>query len=204
MQIHGYDFTKRMEATLWDAVGEAQALNHEYIGTEHLLLAILADRDGSRATVLRNLGVDLHATSNRVLSVVRPGVGGSDPRSGALLPLTSRTKKALELAKVEAQALSHSKIDTEHLLLGMLAEGKGVAAQVLMEAGVTLGTARSQVAAILGTTSDDPRYRTSEVTAGEQPAFVRVVLGYQNGAVISKQFTTTREAKRFLDEQDSV
>ena len=204
MQITGYNFTKRLQGTLWDAVAQAQALNHEYIGTEHLLLALLAGRDACGATALRGLGVDLQATANRVLTTVKRGIGVRDASSGALLPFTSRSKAVLELAKEEAHRLNHALIGTEHLLLGMLAEGKGIAAQVLQDAGVDLEKARSQVVAILGTTSDDDRQRTNAVPAGEQPAFVRVVLEYTNGAVVSKDFTTTREAMVFLDGQRDV
>ena len=204
MRIEGYDFTERMEATLWDAVGEAQALNHEYIGTEHLLIALLRAREGCGATALRRLGVDVHAATKRVLTVVQRGKGEHTTSSGALLPFTSRSKKVLELAKEEAQALHHPLIGTEHLLLGILAEGKGIAAQVLVAAGVGLEKARGQVIAVCETTSDDDRGRDKEVPVGEQPAIVRVALEYMNGAIVSKQFTTTREATAFLEGEGRV
>ena len=204
MQIDGYSFTQRMQATLWDAVAEAQSLHHEYIGTEHLLLALLHARDGRAASALRSLGVDSLATANRVLAIVRRGTGSRDASSGALLPFSSRAKKVLELAKGEARALNHPLIGTEHLLLGLVAETKGVAAQVLLEAGVDFAKTRSAVLAILGTTSDDERHRTNDVPAGEQPAFLRVMLEYNNGAVVSKQFPTIREAIVFLEEQRRV
>jgi hypothetical protein len=86
----------------------------------------------------------------------------------------------------------------------MLAEGKGIAAQVLQDSGVDLEKARSQVVAILGTTSDDDSRASNEVPAGDQPASVRVVLEYMNGAVVSKQFTTTREAAAFLEGEGRV
>ena len=204
MQIPGYNFTKRLQGTLWDAVAQAQALNHEYVGTEHLLLALLLGRDGCGATALRSLGVDLQAVADRVLSTVRPGIGARDSSSGALLPFTSRSKTVLELAKEEARRMNHALIGTEHLLLGMFAERKGIAAQVLHDAGVDLDKARSEVLAILAKTSDDDRYRTNDVPTGEQPAFVRVVLEYTNGAVVSKNFTTAREAMVFLEGHDRV
>src|SRR3954464_10711935 len=102
MRIDGYELTQRMHATLGDAAGEAQALNHEYIGTEHLLLALLAARQGAGATALRKLGVDLDAVANRVLTIVRRGSAWNGGSSGALLPLTSRAKKVLALAGEEA------------------------------------------------------------------------------------------------------
>src|SRR6185437_4395953 len=138
MQIDGSNFTKRLQATLWDAVAQAQMLGQEYIGTEHLLLALAANRDGLGAAALRGLGVDTQAVDNRMLTLLqrsRSSYGGS---SRALLPFSSRSKKVLELAKGEAQALHHPLIGTDHLLMAMLAEGGGIAAQVLMDSGVDL------------------------------------------------------------------
>ena len=201
MQIDGYNFTERMQATFWGAVGEAQSLGQEYIGTEHLLLALLAGRVGCGAAALRSLGVDLQAAENRVLAILQRSRGLRSASSGALLPVTSRGKKVLELAKEEARSLDHPLIGTEHLLLGMLVEGKGVAAQVLHESGVDLEKARSRVLTIRETIADDDHYA---VPADEQPALVRVVLEYVNGAVLSKQFTTAREAAAFLEEQGRV
>jgi ATP-dependent Clp protease ATP-binding subunit ClpA len=204
MQIHGYDFTERMEATLWDAVGEAQALNHEYIGTEHFLIALLRAREGCAATALRRLGVDAQASVKRVLTIVQRGKGENSASSGALLPMTSRAKKVLELARDEARNLDHRLIGTDHLLLGMLAEGKGIAAQVLVDPGVDLDKARAQVIAIRKATSDEDLGRDNDVPVGEQPSTVRVVLEYLNGATVSRQFTTTREATAFLEGEGRV
>ena len=204
MQIPGYDFTKQMQATLWDAVAQAQALGHEYIGTEHLLLALLARRDGLGAATLRSLGVDTKAAQNRILTVIQRGQGRYGASSGALLPFTSRSKRVLELASAEAQRLHHPLIGTEHLLLGMLAEGKGIAAQVLMESGVDLDKARRQVIALRETTSDDDHGRANEAPIGEPPAIVRVELEYMNGAIVSRQFTTMREATAFLEGEGRV
>lgn len=202
MHIDGYSFTKTMQATLWDAVAQAQALNHEYIGTEHLLLALLARRGGRAATVLRRLRVDARTAENRVLTILQRGRSVYGANSAALLPFTSRSKKVLELAKGEAQALQQPLVGTEHLLLGMLAERKGIAAQVLIDLGVDPEKARSEVLQISGTSSEDDAI--TEVPAGEPPEFVRVVLEYTNGAVVSKDFTTSREAVVFLEGQGRV
>ena len=204
MHMDGYNFTKRMQGTLWDAVGQAQALNHQYIGTEHLLLALLASGETCGAIVLRRLGVDLQATRHRVLAVIKPGIGSRDPSSGSLLPFSSRSKIVLGLAKEEAHALKHDLIGTEDLLLGMIAEGKGVAAQLLAEAGVDLERARSEVVATRRTTSDDERGGTPAAPGREQPTLVRVELEYMNGAVVSKHFTTAREAAAFLEGEGRV
>ena len=188
---------------LSEAGGEAQALNHEYIGTEHLLLALLGARDGRGAAAIRRLGIDRHAAVNRVLEIVQRGRGIHHVSSAALLPLTSRAKKVLELGRDQARALNDGRIGSEHLLLGLVAEAKGVAAQVLGDAGVDFAKAHSAVLAILGSISDDER-RTNEVPAGEEPAFLRIVLEYNNGAVVSKHFTTIGEAVVFLEEQRRV
>jgi ATP-dependent Clp protease ATP-binding subunit ClpC len=204
MQIPGYDLTKRMQATLWDAVAQAQMLGHEYIGTEHLLLALLARRDGLGTAALRSLGVDTKAAQDRILTVIQRGQGSYGASSAALLPFSSRSKKVLELAKGEARALHHPLIGTEHLLLGMVAEGKGIAAQVLMDSGVDLEKARKQVIALRETSSDDDHGRANEVPVGEPPAIVRVEVEYMNGAIVSRQFTTTREATAFLEGEGRV
>lgn len=162
MQIYDYNFTKRLQATLW-------------------------------------LGVDTEAARNRMLTILQRGQGRYDASSAALLPFTSRSKKVLELAKEEAQALHHPLVGTEHLLLGLLAEGKGIAAQVLMDSGASLEKAGKQVVALREMTSDDDRSRDNEVPVGEHPAIVRVELEYMNGAIVSRQFTTTREATAFLE-----
>jgi ATP-dependent Clp protease ATP-binding subunit ClpC len=193
-----YKLTDKMHAILAAAAGEAQALNHEYIGTEHLLLALLAARESCAATALRNLGVDLAKAANRLLSVVQRGRSYDSPNSGALLPLTSRAKKVLELAAEQAGALNHSYVGTEHLLLGLLAEGKGVAANVLFESGVGLASVRAEVLRILGVELDQAGHEMREVPPNEPPSRVAIVLEYKNGAVLSRHFTTTRDAIAFL------
>jgi ATP-dependent Clp protease ATP-binding subunit ClpC len=202
--MRSYDFTERMHAILGDAAGEAQALSHEYIGTEHLLLALLAAKESCGATALHNLGVDLKATANRVLTAVQRGRRVISISSAALLPFTSRAKNVLELAAEEARAWNHSHVGTEHLLLGLVAEGKGIAAQVLFEAGVGLANARAAVLAILGTAPDHVTRATKVTPANEQASHVAVVLEYKNGAVVSKHFTTPDDAIAFLEAQRPV
>ena len=114
------------------------------------------------------------------------------------MPLTSRAKSVLQLAAEEARRLNHSYVGTEHLLLGLLAEGKGVAAGVLFESGVNLPRARAEVIRMLTFESDQVGDATDEVPTNEPPSRVAVVLEYENGAVLSKHFTTTHEAIAFL------
>ena len=146
--MHGYNFTERVRKVLAYARQEAVALRHEYVGTEHILLALVREGGGVADTVLQNLGVDQEALRDRLLSVVQSGKSDPDRPD---LPYTSRAKKVLELAMSEARHLNHAYVGTEHLLLGLIAERKGIAAQVLAEAGVTLEAAREEVLRILGT-----------------------------------------------------
>ncbi|HKN68800.1 MAG TPA: Clp protease N-terminal domain-containing protein [Gemmatimonadaceae bacterium] len=104
--------------------------------------------------------------------------------------------KRMQATLWAAHALHHPLIGTEHLLLGMIAESRGIAAQVLADSGIDLDKARKQVVAVRERMSDD---EDNEVPVGEQPAIVRVMLEYMNGATLSKRFTTTREASAFLE-----
>jgi ATP-dependent Clp protease ATP-binding subunit ClpC len=149
--MQGYNFTQRMRVVLATARDEADTLNHEYVGTEHLLLALVHEGDrsdsasgpGIAMTVLRTLGVDPEAVANRILGLVQRGQ--SRRMSGPDLPYTSRAKKVLELAMKEARELNHSYVGTEHLLLGLVREEKGIAAQVLAVSGLRLEHARAEV-----------------------------------------------------------
>jgi ATP-dependent Clp protease ATP-binding subunit ClpA len=155
--MNGYNFTERVRRTLAHAREEANELNHEYVGTEHILLGIIREQEGVAITVLTNLNVDLDRIHEIILQTVKRG-GPGPMRSD--LPYTSRAKKVLELAMSEARDLNHSYVGTEHALLGLLREEKGIAAQVLHDAGVTLDAARSETKRILGTVepeSNKPR-----------------------------------------------
>jgi DNA-binding transcriptional regulator YhcF (GntR family) len=140
--LSGYNFTERARKVLAMTREEARRLRHEYMGTEHMLLAIMLERGCTGATVLQDLGVDLHRVRRRIEKVVKEGRAVPPPE--AQLPYTSRAKKVLELAMVEARELNHSHVGTEHLVLGLLREERGIAAQVLTVAGVTLDAARAE------------------------------------------------------------
>lgn len=148
MAMTGYNFTERVRKVLAYAREEANGLQHEYVGTEHILLALIREGEGVADTVLTNLGVDQEKLRDSLLAVVKPG-RSDEPRMD--LPYTSRAKKVLELAMHEARVLNHSYVGTEHLLLGLIAEAKGIAAQVLVVAGVTLEAAREETLRVLGT-----------------------------------------------------
>jgi ATP-dependent Clp protease ATP-binding subunit ClpC len=134
-------FTDRARRVLVLAQEEARLLNHNFIGTEHLLIALIEERDGVAAHSLRDLGITLEAVRNRVEEII--GASASTPSGGA--PFTPRTKKVLELSLREALQLNHSYIGTEHLLLGLVREGEGVGAQVLRDLGVELSDVRETV-----------------------------------------------------------
>ncbi len=138
-------FTERARRVLTLAQEEAQRFNHSYIGTEHLLLGLVREGDGVAAKVLGNLGVEL----NKVRSAVEFIIGRGDRQASGEIGLTPRAKKVIELAVDEARRLQHSYIGTEHLLLGLVREGEGIAAGVLESLGVNLERVRAETQRIL-------------------------------------------------------
>ena len=147
--MNGYNFTERVRKVLAMAREEAARLHHEYVGTEHILLGLIREGEGVAAAVLQNLSVDLEEIQQKIEDTVKKGKAAQT--TGPDLPYTSRAKKVLELAMSEARELSHSYVGTEHLLLGLLREEKGIAAQVLADAGVNLDAARAETLRLLGT-----------------------------------------------------
>jgi ATP-dependent Clp protease ATP-binding subunit ClpC len=152
--MNGYNFTERVRKVLAMAREEAARLHHEYVGTEHILLGLIREGEGVAATVLQNLNVELDEIQQKIEETVKKGKAAS--ATGPDLPYTSRAKKVLELAMSEARELAHSYVGTEHLLLGLLREEKGIAAQVLTDAGVNLEAARAETLRILGTEMPNP------------------------------------------------
>ncbi|HOX20828.1 MAG TPA: Clp protease N-terminal domain-containing protein [Gemmatimonadales bacterium] len=146
--MNGYNFTDRVRKVLQMAREEAARLHHEYVGTEHILLGLIREGEGVAAGVLQNLNVDLEDIQQKIEETVKRGKAAA--AAGPDLPYTSRAKKVLELAMVEARELNHSYVGTEHLLLGLLREEKGIAAQVLADAGVSLEQSRAETLRILG------------------------------------------------------
>ena len=116
--MQGYNFTERVRRVLAEARKEAAFLHHEYVGTEHLLLALIREGQGCGATALQNLNVELGDVAQKIEQAVKQGRAAQ--RTGPDLPYTSRAKKVLELATEEARELNHKYIGTEHLLLGLL------------------------------------------------------------------------------------
>jgi len=152
MSSNGYNFTARVRNVLAMAREEAARLHHEYVGTEHILLGVIKEGEGVAATVLQAMNVDLEDVQQRIEEQVKKGKASQ--ATGPDLPYTSRAKKVLELAMAEARELNHSYVGTEHLLLGLLREEKGIAAQVLTDAQVNLDAARTETLRLLGSATD--------------------------------------------------
>src|ERR1700754_2410163 len=142
-------FTDRARKVMQLANQEAQRFNHEYIGTEHILLGLVKEGSGVAANVLKNLDIDLRKIRLEVEKIVQHGPGGEQVVMGRL-PHTPRAKKVIESSIEEARNLNHNYVGTEHLLLGLLREQEGVAAQVLMNLGLKLEDVREEVLSLLG------------------------------------------------------
>jgi ATP-dependent Clp protease ATP-binding subunit ClpA len=141
-------FTDRARKVMQLANQEAKNHRHEYIGTEHILLGLVKEGSGVAANVLKNLDIDLGKVRLEVEKIV---LGGPDMVAMEKLPQTPRAKKVVEFAIEEARNLNHNYVGTEHLLLGLVREQEGVAAQVLMNLGLKLEDVREEVLNLLGT-----------------------------------------------------
>ena len=145
-------FSDRARRVVVLAQEESRRLNHNYIGTEHLLLGLTSEREGVAAQVLLSLGVSLDAVRTQVEEII----GRGDDSPAGHIPFTPRSKKVLELSLREALALGHNYIGTEHILLGLIREGEGVAAQVLVKLGADLPVVRDRVITALGAMQPPP------------------------------------------------
>src|SRR5690606_26271844 len=138
-------FTDRARRVVVLAQEEAKMLNHNYIGTEHILLGLIHEGEGVAAKALESLGISLDAVREQVQDII--GQGQQQPTGH--IPFTPRAKKVLELSLREALQLGHNYIGTEHILLGLIREGEGIAAQVLVKLGADLNRVRQQVIQLL-------------------------------------------------------
>jgi len=158
-------FTDRARKVMALANQEAQRLNHEYIGTEHILLGLVKEGSGVGANVLKNLDVDLRKVRLEVEKLVK---AGPEMVTMGRLPQTPRAKKVIEYAIEEARNLNHNYVGTEHLLLGLLREHDGVAAQVLMNLGLKLEEVREEVLNLLGAGNENAEGNTGGGGGGEK------------------------------------
>jgi ATP-dependent Clp protease ATP-binding subunit ClpC len=171
--MNGFNFTGRTRKVLALARTETSRLRHEYTGTEHILLGLIREGNGVGITVIRNLGIDpdqLRATVEQQLPKSK-----AETETGPEHPFTSRAKKVLELAMAAAYNLDHAYVGTEHILLGLLAEAKGIPAQVLRAHGITLETARAETIRLLGET---PRMNMARNSSGMESISARKPLSY--------------------------
>jgi ATP-dependent Clp protease ATP-binding subunit ClpC len=166
-------FTDRARKVMQLANQEAQRFNHEYIGTEHILLGLVKEGTGVAANVLKNLDIDLRKIRLEVEKIVQ---AGPDMVTMGKLPQTPRAKKVIEYSIEEARTLNHNYVGTEHLLLGLLREQEGVAAQVLMNLGLKLEDVREEVLNLLGHNMESSESgsgggeRTTSKTKSKTPA----------------------------------
>ncbi len=161
-------FTKRARRVLTLAQEEAQRLNHNYIGTEHLLLGLVREENGVAVRVLKELNVDLKQIRERVERTV----GRGQRAMYGKLSLTPRTKRVIEMAVDEARRLGHHYIGTEHLLLGLIREGEGVAVDVLRSLGVSLDKVRAQTARVMMENATRPGSPEGESTKKKETPLV--------------------------------
>ncbi len=175
-------FTDRARRVVVLAQEEARLLQHNYIGTEHILLGLIHEGEGVAAKALESLGISLEAVRQQVEEII--GQGGSSP-SGHI-PFTPRAKKVLELSLREALQLGHNYIGTEHILLGLIREGEGVAAQVLVKLGADLSRVRQQVIQLL---SGYPGAQGQQPQGGEKAGASTGSSGEtQSGSLVLDQF----------------
>ncbi len=154
------NFTPRAQQVLALARKEADRFNHNFVGTEHLLLGLIKLGQGVAVNVLQKMGLDLDTVRQEVEKEVR---GGGEGKSGGNIPYTPRVKKVLALAAKEAKALNHTYVGTEHILLGLLREGDGVAAKVLRNLEVDIEQCRQEILREL-----DPQFQAGEEEGGEK------------------------------------
>ncbi|HEU5185681.1 MAG TPA: Clp protease N-terminal domain-containing protein [Gemmatimonadaceae bacterium] len=203
--MNGYNFTERVRKVLELAREEAARLNHEYVGTEHILLGLIREGQGLASAVLQSLGADPDDIEQLIEQHIKKGPPAPIARD---LPYTSRAKKVLELAMAEARELNHSYIGTEHLLLGLLREERGIAAQVLNHLGVTLTAAREESLQLLGSSASgaavttparDDRGKVSPSEGRKLPPLgFRVRVDCEGGYWFAEQFERVEEAITFL------
>jgi ATP-dependent Clp protease ATP-binding subunit ClpA len=164
-------FTNRARATVVHAQEEARLLHHNYIGTEHILLGLIRESEGLAAKALGALGVSLDGVRQQVTEII----GEGDESPSGHIPFTPRAKKVLELSLREALQLKHNYIGTEHILLGLVREGEGVAAQVLVNLGADLDRVRNEVKRQLARVGDESEAGAAEVSPRRTPAAEQAV-----------------------------
>ena len=195
-------FTDRARRVLVLAQEEARLLNHNFIGTEHLLLGLIHEGEGVAAKALESFGIALEAARRRVEQTIGPA---GSPTSGSP-PFTPRAKKVLELSLREALQLGHNYIGTEHLLLGLVREGEGVAVQVLVSLGADLSLVRQRVIELLS--GYDPASPTAVggelVQKTDVPVGAALLLGWDDASAVVLSGVDLADARTLRREVDGV
>ncbi|MCF7872778.1 MAG: ATP-dependent Clp protease ATP-binding subunit [Candidatus Omnitrophica bacterium] len=190
-------FTERARKVLVLAKEESRRFNHDYIGTEHILLGLIREGEGVACAVLQNIGMDLGRLRAEIEKLMSPGAAASVLGD---IPFTPRAKKALELATEEARSLGHNYIGTEHILLGLLREEEGIASQVLFSLGVDIKKARNEISALLGGSSNPAHMRTKR-NSSKTPAldsFGRDLTKLQREGELDPVIGRTAEIERVI------
>lgn len=192
----GYNFTERVRKVLALAREEAARLRHEYVGTEHILLGLVREGEGVAVAVLRNLHIDPDEIRESVEGLVKKGINAV---TRVDLPYTSRAKKVLELAMSEARDLDHEYVGTEHLLLGLVREERGIAAQTLTARGVDLASVRAETLRLLGQRLPGPdRPARTAARADRRAVQVTIQVEYEDGSRSENMFERAVDAVRFI------
>jgi hypothetical protein len=201
-KLPGFErYTGRARRVVVLAQQEARALNHNYVGTEHILLGLIHEGDGMAAHALVSLGISLE----RVRQQVEQIIGRGQQAPSAHLTFTPRTKKILKLALPEALRLGHSYIGTEHILLALIREGNGVAAQVLLRLGADLNRARQQVIELLAGRQTSPGERVPPPGLGDYDQKIAAARQQKDAALdagdVDRAATLRTEEKRLQAER---
>ncbi len=176
-------FTERARRVVVLSQEEARALNHNHIGTEHLLLGLLRDGEGVACRVLTSLGISLEAARREVTGMAGPGRADQAPTGN--IPFTSRAKKVLELSLRESLQLGHEYIGGVHILLGLLREGKGLGVQVLVKLGANLDRVRQEV---IGAVEAAPEPEMARVASRHEPPWAASL--HSRAGDIAKRLTS--------------
>jgi len=199
--MNGYNFTDRVRMVLQMAREEAARLRHEYVGTEHILLGLIDEGEGVAMAVLTNLNLDLEEIRRKIEETVKTGKAGA--AAGPDLPYTSRAKKVLEFAMSETRELNFDYVGTEHLLLGLVREEKGIAAQVLTDAGLTIEITRNEMLRLLARTQVGGSPKT--VGSGESDQRFKTAIGLiELHHVRFDSYPNSLDDLQFLGDRDRV
>jgi ATP-dependent Clp protease ATP-binding subunit ClpA len=197
-------FSPEAREVIISAQHEARALHHNYIGTEHILLGLVRDREGAAGRALHALGISPDTVREQVLDII--GEGKQEPAGH--IPFTPRAKRVLELAVREAVQLGHLYVGTEHILLGLIRQGDGVAWHVLDRLGATIPTVRGQIFELMSQVQRAPGHVIAPPRIRDYDTRIELARQAKNAAIDAKDFdraAAARESeKELLAEQDRL